>query len=338
MIRIEYIWIDGTKPTASLRGKTKFALSKKEMEKDWIFDGSSTNQAEGGSSDCILRPVRIYKDARYQTGYIVLCEVFNIDGTPHTSNTRRRLAKHCAVKEVYEADPKVGFEQEYFIMRDGDHKPLGFPFGNEEMEGQGKYYCSVGGDRAYGRALVDAHADECVAAGISICGINAEVAPGQWEYQIGGVKPDILKACDDLWVSRYLLHRQTESGYYISLEQKPLKGDWNGSGMHTNFSTEAMRNKGGIEAIKAGCEALSHKVDKHLEVYGVGYDERLTGAHETARFDDFSYGVSDRGASVRIPYHVDKDGCGYLEDRRPGANADPYEVASVLVETIILGE
>jgi len=338
MIRIEYIWIDGTEPMALLRGKTKFALSKKEMEKDWIFDGSSTNQAEGGSSDCVLRPVRVYPDARYEAGYIVLCEVFNIDGTPHKSNARRSLAQMCGKKEVIEAAPRAGFEQEYFIMREGDHKPLGFPYGNEEPEEQGKYYCGVGGNRTFGRALVDAHARECIHAGISLCGINAEVAPGQWEYQVGGVKPDILKACDDAWVARYLLQRQTEEGYYISFDQKPIAGDWNGSGMHTNFSTNAMREKGGIDHIKAGCEALSHKIDKHLAVYGAGYEDRLTGAHETARFDQFSYGVSDRGASVRIPHHVNEDGKGYLEDRRPGANADPYEVAAALVETIILGE
>lgn len=338
MLRIEYIWIDGTKPDALLRGKTKFALSRKETETDWIFDGSSTSQAEGGSSDCILRPVRVYPDARYEAGFIVLCEVFNIDGTPHISNTRRTLAKMCSREEVMMAEPRAGFEQEYFIMREGDNKPLGFPYGNEEPEPQGKYYCSVGGNRAYGRALVDTHVQECITSKISLCGVNAEVAPGQWEYQVGGVKPSLLKACDDAWVARYLLQRQTEGGYYISFAQKPVAGAWNGSGMHTNFSTAAMRGRGGIKAVKEACEALSHKVDRHLAVYGAGYEDRLTGAYETAKYDEFSYGVSDRGASVRIPYHVDKDGRGYLEDRRPGANADPYEVAAALVETIILGE
>jgi glutamine synthetase len=338
MIRIEYIWVDGTEPDARLRGKTKFSLSKKEMEKDWIFDGSSTSQAEGVDSDLILRPVRIYPDARYEAAFIVLCEVFNVDGSAHDSNYRRPLAKLLMKKEVSDTEPRAGFEQEYFIMREGDNKPLGFPYGNTEPDPQGRYYCGVGGDSAYGRTLVDAHANDCIHAKISLCGINAEVAPGQWEYQIGGVKPSLLKACDDLWVSRYLLLRQTETGYYISFDPKPVEGDWNGSGMHVNFSTAEMREKGGMKQITEACEALSHRVDKHIASYGAGYEKRLTGEHETAKYDEFSYGISDRGASVRIPHNVVKDQAGYFEDRRPGANADPYRVATVLVETVILGE
>jgi len=341
MIRCEYIWLDGSKPTAQLRGKTKFLLSKKGMEEEWIADGSSTGQAKAGPgeiTDIILRPVRQYKDSRYTNGYLVMCEVFNVDGTPHKSNTRNALSKLAVLEEVEASLPRVGFEQEYFIMREGDKRPLGFPYTDGEPEPQGPYYCSVGGTNAHGRALVDAHAEQCLDAGISLCGINAEVAPGQWEYQIGGVKVGALKACDDLWVSRYLLHRQTESGYYISLEQKPVDGNWNGSGMHTNFSTHAMRSAGGMEAIERGCVLLGEQIDRHLEAYGDGYENRLTGDHETAKYDNFSWGVSDRSASVRIPWNVSEAGRGYLEDRRPGANADPYRIMTAMITTVILEE
>jgi len=336
MIRVEYIWIDGTKPTPQLRGKTKFITDFAERMNDWIFDGSSTYQAVNLGTDCILRPVKTYIDPRYKLAFIVLCEVYNINGTPHSTNTRRKLVEICNEEEVKAADPVVGFEQEYFIMQ-GPGRPLGFPKDiNSYPPPQGPYYCGVGGDRAFGRNIADAHANDCIETEISICGVNAEVAPGQWEYQIGGPDVDIIKACDDLWVSRYLLMRHTEGGYFISLEQKPVAGDWNGSGMHTNFSTIKMRMAGGIEEIEKACEKLSKRVQQHLDTYGHGYESRLTGKHETARYDKFSWGVSDRAASVRIPYNVARDGCGYFEDRRPGANADPYRVAHIMIDTVVM--
>ena len=338
MLRCEYIWLDGTKPTAMIRGKTKFVNSLSDMKKDWVFDGSSTGQAVGNSSDCILKPVTRYKDQRYTTGYIFLCEVYNVDGTPHNSNTRSALTSLSKKEVVVSSIPRVGFEQEYFIMREGDGRPLGFPYGEAMPREQGPYYCSVGGNNAHGRGLVDSHAEECLHAEISICGINAEVAPGQWEYQIGGTSVGVIKACDDLIVSRYLLMRQTESGYYISFDQKPIAGDWNGSGMHTNFSTLNMREPNGIESINKGCELLGEQIDRHLAVYGADYKSRLTGKHETAGYEEFTYGISDRGASVRIPCNVAKDRCGYLEDRRPGANADPYAIMTAMITTIILEE
>lgn len=335
----EYMWVDGTKPTALIRSKTKvFPAPESDITLEdfpgWAFDGSSTNQAEGADSDCILKPVRFVKDpTRSGEAYLVMCEVFSPDGSAHPSNKRARLRQVMAAGGS-ESDSWFAFEQEYTFFEGS--RPLGFPAERRFPAAQGPYYCGVGADEVYGRDVVEAHMAACIEAGISLTGINAEVMPGQWEYQCGGPGCDALVASDFLWISRWLLYRVGEDyGISATLDPKPVPGDWNGAGMHTNFSTAEMRVEGGDQVIHAACEALREKHEEHLAVYGSGNEARLTGAHETCSYREFRYGVADRTASIRIPRMVATDGCGYLEDRRPAANADPYDVCSVLLMTVL---
>lgn len=327
-LKFEYIWLDGNKPEPNLRSKTKIISfnnynGELDLLPEWSYDGSSTNQADGHSSDCILRPVAIYPDPFQTDGYLVMCEVFSADGIPISTNFRSRIND--------QEDFWFGFEQEYTIMKDG--KPLGFP--NEGYPApQGPYYCAVGTGNVNGRDLVNEHLDLCIKAGIGITGINAEVMLGQWEYQCFGKGGK--KTSDDLWVSRYILHRVSEKyGVKIDLHPKPVQGDWNGSGMHCNFSNEIMRKKGGELLMRSICDALGEAHDEHMAVYGSNNDLRLTGLHETQHISKFSYGVSDRGASIRVPVSVAQNNwVGYLEDRRPASNANPYLIVEKIINTV----
>lgn len=324
--KLEYIWLDGYRPEPSLRSKTKIVDSEPKTPEEcpgWSFDGSSTQQAEGHSSDCLLKPVRIIKDSERKNASLVMCEVLNADGSVHPSNGRGSFED--------EPDLWLGFEQEYTIMKNG--KPLGFPVDGYPGP-QGPYYCSVGIMNCVGRDIVEDHLDACIEAGLAVTGINAEVMKGQWEYQLFG--KGAKQACDDLWLSRYLLHRNAEKhNVTIELHPKPIKGDWNGSGMHTNFSTTEIREQGGEELIKGICEKFRVRHKEHIGSYGSDNDQRLTGLHETQSIEKFSYGISDRGSSIRIPVGTVQNGWkGYLEDRRPASNADPYKVVREILATL----
>jgi glutamine synthetase len=333
----EYIWMDGHKPTQKLRSKTRVLMVDEvtaiDQLPDWNYDGSSTNQAPGDSSDCHLKPMSMFADPiRGAPHILVVAEVFLADGvTPHPTNTRAQLRE--VVDQVGDIEPWFGIEQEYTLME--GRTPLGWPE-NGFPAPQGPYYCGVGADEVYGREIVEAHMEACTKAGLGITGINAEVMPGQWEFQVMG--KGALEATDMTWIARYLLYRIGEDfGVSATIHPKPVKGDWNGAGMHTNFSTAAMRQPGGMKIIEAACEALGTRHATHIAHYGAFNNQRLTGLHETQSIDQFSYGVSDRGASIRIPLATAQAGFGYLEDRRPSANADPYVVARLLLETCCLG-
>ena len=331
--KLEYIWLDGYEPVPNLRGKTQIkefsSFPKLEELPMWGFDGSSTRQAEGKNSDCMLKPVAVFPDSTKKNGVLVMCEVMNPDGvTPHPSNSRAGILD----------DPGAwfGFEQEYFLYQDG--APLGFPPGGNFPPPQGEYYTGVGfknvGDIA--REIVDTHLDLCLDAGINHEGINAEVAKGQWEFQIFG--KGSKRAADEMWIARYLLVRLCEKyGVDVNFHCKPLGKDvdWNGSGMHANFSTEHMRTVGGKEYFEALMGAFDKYKNEHIAVYGPDNHLRLTGLHETQSIDKFNYGIANRGASVRVPHSFVNNGYkGYLEDRRPNSQGDPYQIASRILQTI----
>jgi glutamine synthetase len=333
VVLAEYVWIDGTDPTPLLRSKTK-VLSKEMIEEEntlpvWGFDGSSTKQAEGTDSDCVLKPVFVTPDPfRGSSNLLVLCEVWNTDDSPHISNERAACREIAALHK--DKDMWFGLEQEYtLINKEGN--PLGWPSDGLEPNPQGNYYCSAGADRAFGRRIAEEHLAACLFAGLHVSGINAEVCPGQWEYQIGPTDP--LTTSDEVWLSRYIMERITEMHKVtVSWAGKPIKGDWNGAGCHTNFSTQEMREN--YEACVVAAERLGDNAEEHIKNYGHGIEERLTGAHETCSHAEFKYGVSDRTASVRIPWQVALNKRGYIEDRRPNANCDPYKVTRLIVDTV----
>jgi glutamine synthetase len=330
--KLEYIWLDGYKPTQSLRSKTKIESDfsgKVEDAPIWCFDGSSTEQANGSNSDCLLKPVAVFPDPDRMNAFLVMTEVLNADGTPHESNGRATIDEADDDEDFW-----FGFEQEYFLWDPESNLPPGFPHGGFPRP-QGPYYCSVGAMNAYGREVVEDHLDICLEAGLNVEGINGEVAAGQWEFQV--FAKSAKRAGDETWIGRYLLERTAEKyGLSIEWHPKPLgHTDWNGSGMHANFSNTTLRECGSREIYEQICEAFRPVTKEHIEVYGEHNEQRLTGLHETASINDFTYGISDRGASIRIPIIVVENGWkGWLEDRRPASNADPYKIAGRIVKTV----
>lgn len=323
-VKLGYIWLDGYQPEPNMRHKTKVIDHDGPVTladcPEWSFDGSSTQQAEGRSSDCLLVPVKVIPDPEGKNAYLVMAEVLNPDGSVHPSNVRGSFDD--------DDDVWFGLEQEYFFWQDG--RPLGFPESGYPAP-QGPYYCSVGSGTAVGREIVEEHLDICLEAGLNVTGTNAEVAMGQWEYQIFG--KGAKTAADDAWLARFLLVRTAEKyGVSINFAPKPIKGDWNGSGQHANFSNTAIREQGGKELIDRIMKSFERRHSIHIAAYGSDNNQRLTGLHETQSIDKFSYGVSDRGSSLRIPVATANNNYkGYLEDRRPAANADPYQIVKAIV-------
>jgi len=333
MTKLEYIWLDGNEPQ-QLRSKIKVVGLPINSISDvpvWGFDGSSTEQAVGNNSDSVLKPIRLYDnplddDHLGIQSKLVLCEVWNVDDTPHKTNHRFELEELYG--EVKDTEPWFGVEQEYTLFK--DKNPLGWPIDGSEPNEQGDYYCG----RNIGENIAREHMDMCIMADIKIAGINSEVMLGQWEYQIGADDP--LRVSDDLWVARWLMEKIcAKYGITVSLHPKPKSGDWNGAGAHTNFSTKSMRNNGlGILSIYNAIDKLERTHNDHIVVYGEYNEQRLTGKHETCDINTFRSGVSDRGASIRIPWQVEKEEGGYLEDRRPSSNCNPYLVCWRIMKTV----
>ena len=331
---VDYIWIGGNN---ELRSKTKVLnveVNNIDDLPNWNFDGSSTNQASGDDSEVIIKPKALFNDPfRMRNHKLVLCDTYTPKGEPLSNN--HRVWANDLFNQKLDEEPWYGLEQEYFLLNSETKLPLGF----DENKTQGQFYCSAGADNAFGRNVAEKHLYACIHAGIKISGINAEVAPGQWEFQIG---PCVgIEEGDHLWMARYLLQRIAEQhGVIVNIEPKPVKGDWNGSGCHTNYSTKNMRNgkddKTGLEYIEEAINKLSLKHKEHMDVYGKDNDQRMTGEHETASYEKFTHGIANRGASVRIGNENYSNKKGYFEDRRPSSNCDPYLVTGMIFKTTCL--
>ncbi len=329
---LEYVWIGGS---GELRSKTKVIDAfdgRLESIPIWNYDGSSTGQAvnDGSDTEITLKPVKIVPDPFRRgvcpSNYLVLCSTYKTDGTPALNNNRD-LAEQIFSKKMH-LKPWYGLEQEYFMIDGLQNK---WPY----ITTQNDWYCGVGEKQPLERVIAEEHLSHCLYSGLSISGINAEVAPYQWEYQIGPCEG--IDAADQHILSRYILERVGEK-YGIEITYKPkINQEINGSGCHTNFSTEETRcSNTGLETIYRYIDKLSLAHLSHIAIYGEGNSARLTGHHETSSIDKFSYGVGTRNTSVRIPNQVFKDKCGYFEDRRPAANIDPYLVTSKIFQTCCL--
>jgi glutamine synthetase len=348
-IILEYVWIDAA---GGMRSKTRIEHNMHKFSADWLlsdckrwdwsFDGSSTGQATGTDSDVIIRPVAIFRNPFYKKfeAYLVMCDCYDKDGTtPHATNARVQCAQTEAA--CSNDEPLFGIEQEYILFSKEKDVPYQWATaGDPGCGGQGPYYCCVGGDRCFGRKIVDQHLEACLEAGIEICGTNAEVTASQWEFQIGPLPA--TQVSDQLWMARYILQRITEEhGCCVTFHPKPMR-TWNGSGGHTNFSTVEMRHdiheRRSMDVITDACARLKAKHAEHMAVYGEFNEARMTGLHETSSMHECTWGVSDRGRSIRIPRHVANRGHGYLEDRRPAANLDPYLVTERIMRTCCLDQ
>ncbi|KAB5579905.1 glutamine synthetase [Coniochaeta sp. 2T2.1] len=336
-VMVEYIWIDSE---GGVRSKSRTLDAKKGGYKPkdlpiWNFDGSSTGQAPNENSDVYLKPVAVFADPFRTEGgdnILVLCECYNADGTANKFNARHEAEK--LMQKHAEHEPWFGLEQEYTLLN-MDGYPYGWPQGGFPAP-QGPYYCGVGAGKVVQRDIVDAHYKACLYAGVKISGTNAEVMPAQWEFQVGPCNG--IEMGDHLWIARFLLHRVAEEfGCKASFDPKPIPGDWNGAGLHSNFSTKETRAEGGMKAIELYIKRLEGRHKEHIAVYGEGNEKRLTGRSETGSIDQFTYGVANRGASIRIPREVAAQGMGYFEDRRPASNADPYQITGIIMETCLGG-
>lgn len=318
---VEYIWCAKNTHT-DIRSKTRTLYSSEIPE--WNFDGSSTGHSEGLDTEITLRPVYVCSDPFRERGKLALCDCWNPDGTPNSLNTRAPALK---IFQRFENEiPWFGLEQEYVLMK--EKRPMGWPLYGEP-DPQGKYYCGNGADRHFARPILEEHYQACLKAGLTISGFNVEVMPGQYEFQIGPVEG--IGAADQLIMARYLLIRVSEkNGIAVNYHPKPMKGNWNGSGLHHNFSTQTMRNFAGYTEIRKAIDKMEFTHSKVLEAYGEENHLRLTGIHETSSMAVFTHGVGTRHTSVRIPNTVFKEKKGYFEDRRPAANADPYLSTSAL--------
>ena len=348
----EYIWLDGR---GGLRSKTRVLTATNVKNVGdlpvWNYDGSSTWQANSdGNTEVLLTPVFMCADPLRPdiNGLLVLCETSketsegsdscfatketsDSEGIPLPTNYRNCWntdleTSECASRCMFHV-PWFGIEQEYTIFFTGKNQ-------SQITNAGGQHYCGTSIDIRE-RSIVEEHLLACLDAGLTVSGINAEVATRQWEFQIGPVCG--VAAADQTYVARFLLERIAEKyDAWINYHPK-LVPDANGQGCHINFSTKQMREEGGIDVIMASMEKLERRHTEHMSIYGEDNHLRLTGQHETSSMDVFSCGKGTRNTSIRIPNQTVKDGRGYFEDRRPAANVELYGATWKIYETCCLG-
>lgn len=367
---LEYIWLDHDGvPRSKVRrtnpGEIKlghppdYYLSQLPV---WNFDASSTGQNIGRDTEAVLKPVRVYYSPLNDNFLLVLCQLDLEYDRPSDLLFEKKQSEDdpdlprpvigfntrfwaSQVAERYQhLKPWFGLEQEYTFLDPRTNLPYRWEE-HGSRQGQGDYYCSVRYPYCQLDTLVREHLILCDRCGIMINGFNAEVLPSQWEFQIGPT--DLLKVADDLIMARYLLFRlAAKYQVAVTFHPKPMKGDWNGSGCHINFSTNLMRGQSdqmdqlsgmplqvdGLKHIYQAVENLKQDHPRILKYYGEHNDQRLTGQHETSSMQDFSYGVGTRNTSVRIPNQVAHQKQGYIEDRRPASNIDPYLALGKILE------
>jgi glutamine synthetase len=323
----EYIWLD---VRDKFRSKIRVINDDEEIS-NWNYDGSSTGQASIDSSEIILKPCKVFNNPLLKNSKLVVCSTYTINGEP-LQNNHRHLAEQIFNKKL-EEEAWFGLEQEYYMIDKHTEKIIGF---KQEIgissSRIGKYYCNPIYQDKITTKIAESHLTVCLEAGIKVSGINAEVSPSQWEFQIG---PCVnINAGDDIFAARYLLEK-IAANYDILISYHPkLNPILSGSGMHTNFSTKKMREANGIEEIYRCIENLKKNHIQDMEKYGKYNNLRLTGSHETANINTFTYGIGSRDTSIRIGYETYRNKCGYFEDRRPAANADPYLVTSTIFSVI----
>ncbi|XP_026729239.1 glutamine synthetase 2 cytoplasmic-like isoform X2 [Trichoplusia ni] len=333
-----YVWIDGS--SINLRSKDRTFEFVPKSTKDlpiWYFDGSNTGQAKEENSDTYIFPQNIYHDPFRRGSHImVLCDTYQHNYQPTSTNHRKNCLVLCEKGEVEE--PWFGFNQEFFLTTT-EGRPLGWPAGGFPAP-PGPYYCATGANKIVARDLMEAFFRCCLFAGIQLNGINPGTTPSQWNFQVGP-SPGIRSA-DDLWMARYILSRLAEEyGTVASFEPQPVP-DWPGNGTFVYFSSKDMREDDGILVIERAIDKLARRHGAHINEYdannGGDNARRLTGKNGQPHIKDFTAGVANRTCAVRIPRQVSEDKKGYLEDRRPAANADPYRIISIMLRTCIFDE
>ena len=329
---LEYVWIGGKGERRSKTRIINFLIRNVNDIPNWTSDGSSTEQADSnGMTEIILAPCKYFLNPLLNNknitcdNYIVLCETFDINMVALPSNYREKALR--IFNKGLSEEPWFGIEQEYIMCHTNQKNK------DKCLSSDSRHYCGTQLNSVE-RTIVEEHMSACLYAKIKYAGLNSEVTQSQWEYQIGPCEG--IDAADHVTIANFLLERIAEK-YNVHICYFPkLFFDKNGSGCHTNFSTYKTRSEGGIKEIRYFMEKLENNHEEHIEVYGENNDKRLTGLHETSSCTHFSYGVGTRNTSVRIPTLVEKDGCGYFEDRRPAANCDPYQVTAIIFKTCCL--